>query len=194
MDAACGNHDGMEYTLYADGSCKPNPGVGGWAWRLVRVGHGVVAEGSGRSDGRTTNNRMEIEAIVKGLEACLGRGIQAVDVRTDSKYAIGMMGNWRPGKNQDLVAHLRKLIGRFPYGVHRKWIKGHAGNPHNVAVDRLAGQPKPRKRKAGKLDAAVESDGVYLILSPAQEAIMDENPDADVYVRTAAGECWLVNR
>jgi ribonuclease HI len=133
-------------TLYTDGSCLGNPGPGGYAAVLVCGEHRLeLAQGfSG-----TTNNRMEILAVIKGLEALKTRS--AVEIFTDSQYVmkaftdrwlVGWQKNgWKtaakqPVKNQDLWKRLLPLIGA--HAVTWRWVRGHTGHPENERCDELA--------------------------------------------------------
>ena len=116
--------------VYTDGSCLRNPGRGGWA---------VVFEG-GREPltGRvpyTTNNRMELTAILKALQATEGELL----IVSDSEYAINVsVGSWYATLNQDLVDAIHKeLEGR---NVKFRWVRGHTGNRLNELANTLAQQ------------------------------------------------------
>jgi ribonuclease HI len=132
--------------LYTDGSCLGNPGPGGWGVILRYGGH--EKELSGGFAG-TTNNRMEITAVLEGLaalkEACI------VDLYTDSQYVRkavtdGWLEKWqrngwrtsskKPVKNQDLWERLLPLLER--HTMHFHWIRGHSGHPENERCDALA--------------------------------------------------------
>ena len=132
-------------TIYTDGACRGNPGPGGWA-TLLRYGD-HVRELSG-AEAATTNNRMELMAAIKGLEA-LNRPT-VVDLYTDSQYVQKGISEWLAGwiargwrtasktpvKNTDLWQRLQAASA--PHTVHWRWVKGHSGVPDNEAVDRLA--------------------------------------------------------
>lgn len=131
--------------IYTDGACKGNPGPGGWGV-VLRYG-GVEKELSG-AEPETTNNRMELLAAIKGLEA-LTRRCQ-VHLTTDSEYlkkgisawlADWKKRNWRtanrrPVKNLDLWQRLDALVGE--HDVQWFWVRGHSGHPENERADRLA--------------------------------------------------------
>jgi ribonuclease HI len=133
--------------IYTDGACRGNPGVGGWAATLSVDGH--LKELSG-AEQHTTNNRMELTAVIRALES-LKRPVQA-DVFTDSEYVrkgiTEWMTNWKargwktadkkPVKNQDLWEQLDKLAAGHRIQWH--WVKGHSGNEGNERVDRLANE------------------------------------------------------
>ena len=109
--------------LYTDGACKGNPGPGGWGV-LLRYGRHEKELCGGEAD--TTNNRMELTAVIRGLEA-LNRPCQ-VTVHTDSQYV----------KNAELWQQLDQQVAR--HQVSWQWVKGHAGHPENERADQLANQ------------------------------------------------------
>jgi ribonuclease HI len=132
------------YEIYTDGSCLGNPGRGGW---------GVVSDNFKLSAGQsnTTNNQMEMTAILKALEECSKRDIQEVRIFTDSNYVKNGINvwiiNWKkngwrtstgtPVKNKELwmaIDEARNKLGL----VEWKWVKAHNGNPKNEEVDKLA--------------------------------------------------------
>lgn len=131
--------------IYTDGSCLNNPGPGGWAailnWR------GTEKEISGGVPD-TTNNRMELQAAIEGLNA-LNRSMQ-VEMHTDSKYVMNGVTDWmarwkangwrtatkKPVANQDLWELLDKATQH--HQIEWRWVKGHAGNELNERCDLLA--------------------------------------------------------
>lgn len=128
--------------VYTDGACSGNPGPGGWG--AVLIWNGVVKELSG-GELYTTNQRMELTAVIKALEA-LKRPCEVL-VRTDSQYLVGTMTQgWKRRANLDLWGRLDELCR-----VHRvefEWLRGHAGNEYNERADQLARGAVPRE-KAG---------------------------------------------
>ena len=132
-------------TMFTDGSCLGNPGPGGWA-AILRFGE-VEKELSG-GDANTTNNRMEMLATIRGLEA-LVRPV-SVDIYTDSTYVRDGITKWihnwkrnnwktsakKPVKNDDLWRTLDGLMEKHDVRLH--WVKGHAGHPENERADDLA--------------------------------------------------------
>jgi ribonuclease HI len=131
--------------IYADGACKGNPGPGGWG-AIVRAA-GAERELYGGVS-RTTNNRMELTAVIRALESL--DGPSAVEVNTDSQYVQKGISEWLPAwkrrglrtadrqpvKNVDLWQHLERAAA--PHRVSWHWIKGHAGHPENERADALA--------------------------------------------------------
>ena len=133
-------------TLYTDGACSGNPGPGGWGAVLEYMGHEKELCGGEES---TTNNRMELTAVIMGLsslkEPCI------VELYSDSKYVIdglekGWAATWKkkgwiksdkkPALNPDLWEQLLELTGKHQMRYH--WVKGHAENPKNNRCDELA--------------------------------------------------------
>lgn len=132
--------------LYTDGACSGNPGPGGWG--AILVYKGTERELSG-GENNTTNNRMELTAVIKGLSALKESCI--VELYSDSKYVIdalekGWAVSWqargwkkadkKPALNPDLWEVLLSLIDK--HQVHYHWVKGHADNPYNNRCDALA--------------------------------------------------------
>jgi ribonuclease HI len=131
--------------IYTDGACRGNPGPGGWA-ALLRMGD-REREISG-AEPHTTNNRMELTAVIRALQA-LKRPVQA-RLYTDSEYVRRGISEWlpawkargwrtadrKPVKNQDLWQQLDELARNHRIEWH--WVPGHAGVPDNERVDRLA--------------------------------------------------------
>ena len=131
--------------IYTDGACKGNPGVGGWGV-LLRYG-GTTRELFG-GDPQTTNNRMELTAVIRALEALKRRC--PVRLHTDSKYVHQGISAWihdwkkrgwrtadkKPVKNEDLWRRLDDLAGE--HDIEWIWVEGHAGDLGNERADELA--------------------------------------------------------
>lgn len=131
--------------IWTDGACKGNPGVGGWGVLLRQGKHEKTLYGG---ELHTTNNRMELLAVIKALEA-LKRHCD-VTVHTDSQYVQKGMNEWlanwkrrgwrtadkKPVKNADLWQKLDALVQQQP--VTWRWVKGHSGDPGNERADELA--------------------------------------------------------
>lgn len=143
-------------SIYTDGSCLNNPGPGGWAAILTLEGSEHRREISGGYR-LTTNNRMEILAAAKGLQA-LNQPCE-VSLYTDSKYlrdavekkwlASWQKNSWRKADRKPVLnVDLWKLLleAMRPHAVEVRWIKGHAGHPANERCDQLA------KERAGQPD------------------------------------------
>jgi len=133
-------------TLYTDGACSGNPGPGGWG--AILEYNGVEKELSG-GESSTTNNRMELTAVIRGLQALKEPCI--VELYSDSKYVIDALEkgwaigwkkrNWvksdkKPALNPDLWEVLLSLAE--VHTLHYHWVKGHADNPKNNRCDELA--------------------------------------------------------
>ena len=118
--------------IYTDGACSPNPGPGGWA--AIIVEGGATRDLHGRQE-RTTNNRMEMLAVIKGLEAV--PDASDVTVHSDSQYVVNTMtNNWKRNANRDLWARLDAEASQR--NVTWEWVRGHAGDPLNERADELA--------------------------------------------------------
>lgn len=119
-------------TIYTDGACSGNPGPGGWAAILTDGTREKYISG-GEED--TTNNRMELLAAIKGLEAL--RYPCEVDLYSDSQYLISTMTKgWKRNKNVDLWAMLDYYASI--HSINFIWVKGHASNKYNNECDQLA--------------------------------------------------------
>ena len=133
-------------TLYTDGACSGNPGPGGWGVVLEYQGNRRELSGGAEN---TTNNRMELTAVIQGLKAL--REPCIVELYSDSKYVIdalekGWAMSWRkkgwiksdkkPALNPDLWEILLELT--VQHRLHYHWVKGHADNPMNNRCDELA--------------------------------------------------------
>ena len=122
------------FDIYTDGSCSGNPGPGGWAAVIEHDGETTRLSGGERS---TTNNRMEITAAIRGLEAA-PPGATAV-VHSDSEYLVKTMTKgWKRNVNRDLWEQLDLAVAKR--NADFRWVRGHAGHPQNEEADRLAVQ------------------------------------------------------
>ena len=133
--------------IYTDGACKGNPGVGGWGVLIEAGGRPIKLSGG---EEMTTNNRMELTAVIRALEA-LEPGARA-RVHTDSQYVQLGIKEWihswkrrgwrtadrKPVKNDDLWRQLDAL--REKHEIEWLWVRGHDGNPGNEQADALANQ------------------------------------------------------
>jgi ribonuclease HI len=144
------SHQAAEVKLFTDGACSGNPGPGGWAFLLRHPASGKEMERAG-AQRDTTNNRMELLAVIRGLEA-LKRPTR-VELISDSIYVGRGLSEWlpkwkangwrrregknfKPIKNEDLWRQLDALLGR--HQVHFTHIRGHTGHPENERCDTLA--------------------------------------------------------
>ena len=131
--------------IYTDGACKGNPGPGGWGAVLRMGGHEKELSGHAPA---TTNNRMELSAVIEALNAL--KSPCEVALHTDSRYVIDGITKWifgwqkngwknaakQPVVNIDLWQAL--LIAIKPHKISWHWVKGHAGHPENERADKLA--------------------------------------------------------
>ncbi len=131
--------------VFTDGACRGNPGPGGWGAVLRHQKREKELYGGERA---TTNNRMELTAAIRALEALTERC--RVEITTDSVYVKDGITKWldgwrargwrtaknKPVKNQDLWMRLAELVEG--HDVHWHWVKGHAGHPENERADALA--------------------------------------------------------
>jgi ribonuclease HI len=171
----------MEYpflTIYTDGGCHGNPGPGAWAFVISGEDGHALLEKTGR-EADTTNNRMELTAVIEALRA--GRELLLkggkLSVYTDSRYVKNGITDWirrwkvngwlssgkKPVKNRELWETLDKLAGEL--APEWRWVRGHNGNPLNercdslvqkaidVCPDRGAGQSRPALRAARTADS-----------------------------------------
>ncbi len=132
-------------SVFTDGACRGNPGPGGWAALLRWKRHERLISGR---EAVTTNNRMEIMAAIRALQAI--KRTSRIDLHTDSEYLRKGVTEWMPrwqrngwrkadGKpvsNQDLWLELARAVG--VHDVHWHWVPGHAGHPDNERVDAAA--------------------------------------------------------
>ena len=131
--------------IYTDGACKGNPGAGGWGALLAW--NGKTRELCG-GEAHTTNNRMEMTAVIRALEALKRKS--RVRLHTDSQYVQQGISEWihswkkrgwrtagrKPVKNEDLWRRLDELAGE--HEIEWLWVRGHDGNPGNERADELA--------------------------------------------------------
>jgi ribonuclease HI len=139
--------------IFTDGACSGNPGPGGWG-AILRTGeHEKELSGGERA---TTNNRMELTAVIRGLEAL--KRASSVTIHTDSRYVMDGLTQWmprwkkngwktadkKPVKNEDLWRELDALCAK--HDIKWRWVKGHAGHPENERADELARAAIPATR------------------------------------------------
>ncbi len=133
--------------IYTDGACRGNPGPGGWG---VLLEYGDNQRTMHGGEDPTTNNRMELTAVIKAL-AALKFPCQ-IELYTDSKYVIQGITEWlenwkkrnwltaskKPVQNVDLWQQLDSLVNDSEHKINWHWVKGHSGDPGNETADQLA--------------------------------------------------------
>ena len=138
-------HAAGTVTIYTDGACKGNPGPGGWGAWLRSGTHEKELWGGERE---TTNNRMELTAVIEALSAL--KRASRVELHTDSQYVRNGITEWihnwkkrgwktadhKPVKNEDLGRRLDALAAQ--HHIDWRWVRGHAGDPGNERADELA--------------------------------------------------------
>jgi ribonuclease HI len=139
-----------EVILFTDGACSGNPGPGGWAFVLRHPSSGKEIERAG-AERETTNNRMELMAVIEGLEVLtrpttielvtdsiyVGRGLSEWMAKWKANgWRRGTKGKSSPVKNEDLWRHLDELVAK--HTVHFTHVRGHTGHPENERCDTLA--------------------------------------------------------
>ena len=144
----------IDVQLFTDGACSGNPGPGGWGAILRSGAHETELSGG---EPATTNNRMELMAVIEGLRK-LKRGV-SVAIYTDSKYVMDGASKWLPGwkkkgwktadkkpvKNEDLWRTLDDEMARHRIQWH--WVAGHSGHPENERADMLARGAIPSRQR-----------------------------------------------
>jgi ribonuclease HI len=137
--------DKKQVEIYTDGACRGNPGPGGWA---VLMRYGAHEKELSGAVPETTNNRMELQAVIAGLKALKRRS--RVKLTTDSQYVQKGITEWlpdwkarnwrtsgkKPVKNEDLWRELDESAAG--HEVSFEWVRGHSGHPENERVDQLA--------------------------------------------------------
>lgn len=128
--------NGLHYVAYTDGSCDnlSKERAGGSAYVILKDGEIVKMKNHGQLN--TSNNRMELLAIISAVNACPDGSF--IDIYTDSQYCILVLSkSYKPKKNPDLYESYRKCVAHVG-GVRFHWVKGHDGNTYNELADQLA--------------------------------------------------------
>lgn len=135
------------YCAYTDGGCSGNPGPGGWGYCILKDGRMVASSSGGEK--LTTNNRMELTAVIELLKFAVSNNMSGISICTDSQYVkngiTSWIGNWKkknwrtasgdPVKNREYWEELEKLAEKLD--VRWTWVKGHAGIEWNEFCDDL---------------------------------------------------------
>jgi ribonuclease HI len=163
--------------IYTDGACQGNPGPGGWAWAVAPEG---IVNGSG-GEARSTNQRMEVQAVLEALRAHADVPAGSITIVSDSTYVVNcfrdrwwvrwQQNGWKNSKkepvaNPDLWKPLIELVQSKQPAF--RWVKGHSGDPMNDLVDRLAVIAAQGPFAASHADATSSPDAV-----PAQDPLFD---------------------
>jgi ribonuclease HI len=171
-----------EVIITTDGACDPNPGPGGWA-AILRCG-AHVREISG-SEPTTTNNRMELRAIIEGLRT-LKQACRVV-VRTDSKIAVSWCRGTQFAKERHRLArpeayalHCEYVQVAQPHTITFEWVKGHAGDPDNERADWLAEQA-----------ARGNINGAAVAPIPPLQKVLPPKPTIEVSIAATPGKVRL---
>ena len=160
-------------TIYTDGACSGNPGIGGWGVVILESNKEDTFLNGG--DDNTTNNRMELTAAIEALKYF--ENMQTIKLITDSKYVKDGIQTWiqnwkkngwktaakKPVKNKELWIELDQLISR--HTISWEWVKGHDGNVHNEKADYLARlyieeacllytSPSPRDQRGSRMPSS----------------------------------------
>ncbi len=145
--------------IYTDGGCSGNPGPGGWAY-IINAGNSNTKASGGEP--HTTNNKMELTAVISALEKCAQTAElkgDSIELHTDSQYVKNGITTWihgwvrngwktaskQPVKNKEYWIRLKELDDSL--NVTWKWVKGHAGNPLNEECDSMVGAEMDKYRK-----------------------------------------------
>ena len=137
----------MSYSIYTDGGCSGNPGPGGWAYLILKDGELILEKSGGEA--LTTNNKMELSAVISSLSFLYENGIREASLYTDSQYVKNGITNWifswkkngwrtsQKGevKNKEYWVKLDDLNSKL--NIEWNWVKGHAGLKWNERVDEL---------------------------------------------------------
>jgi len=143
------NH--AEIEVYTDGGCLGNPGPGGWAF-VLRADNGKFEKEASGFEAATTNNRMELRAVIEALEVCKQYKPKHIFINTDSQYVKNGITSWikkwkingwrtaskSPVKNKEYWVALDALNEQLP--IQWNWVKGHAGVADNERCDQLVRQ------------------------------------------------------
>jgi len=142
--------------VWTDGSCKGNPGPGGW---------GVVFEDgrefSGKMQGTTTNNRAELTAIIEAVKRIPNQ--VPYTLYSDSQWSINVVTRqWRATQNLDLVRDCQSaMLGKI---ISFQWVKGHSGDPNNEKADKLASEAVRGRTVAREVEDVAIPEGIYTVV------------------------------
>ena len=139
----------MTHTIYTDGSCLGNPGPGGWAFLVVdpaKKGEAAVIHTNAGSEEHTTNNRMEMTALIEALRYAKKQKCSEVRIFSDSQHLVNTLNlGWKRKANLDLWIELEKYMGFAKLKID--WVKAHHKSIFNNMVDELALKAAGGKRR-----------------------------------------------
>ncbi|MFC1655992.1 ribonuclease H [Patescibacteria group bacterium] len=176
--------------IYTDGSCLGNPGAGGWGTLIMTEGKEVVLRGG---ESETTNNRMEMIAVVEALKWLSENGEgQDVQIFSDSSLVINSMKEgWKRKKNLDIWEEMDKSFGNLKdVNIEWNWVKGHSDNKFNQRVDKIAVEESMKQPTA---DLSVKSqktgNGYYCDKCEKEtEGVLSLLPDSEM-IRVDCANC-----
>ena len=181
--------------IYTDGSCSDNPGPGGWA-AIVLSDQDEPLRLSGH-DPKTTNNRMELTAAIKGLEAAQPGA--AVTLFSDSEYLVKTMTrNWKRNVNQDLWEQLDSLTASRK--ITWEWVRGHAGNRWNEEADHLAVSAMKRGATSNPADddspalTHLDQEGSARMVDVGSKPVTDRQATAAGYLSVSPETVRLIQQ
>lgn len=172
-----------KFEIYTDGACNNliPPKYGAWAFVILEDGN-IIHEGKG-SESNTTNNRMELFAIISSLTEIPNDSI--IKIYTDSEYCIRVLSNMKKNfpANMDLIEQYRQIVLEMNYSIKFSWVKGHNGNKYNEMVDKMANEEyekisghkipdytkvekekKPRKKRKSKEEKQDEEEIIQMLI------------------------------
>lgn len=149
-------------SLYTDGSCSPNPGPGGWAFYITDGKEHYSLSGGHHN---TTNNEMELTAIMQGLASPLKAG--HIIVYTDSMYCIGVLSKGHRVLANKILVEVTKSMMSIHLAVEFVHVKGHSGDPHNELVDKLAKEAL----EAYRIEDTIEHEGKRGVIHKAKRTV-----------------------
>lgn len=147
--------------VFTDGSCKGNPGPGGWAAILIKNGKEKIIKGNCAD---TTNNRMEMIGVIEALRFIHENHLQQDEIKlfTDSNLIVQTINQgWKRKANQDLWEEMDELIEEL--SIQFEWVKGHHKNKYNNECDRIAFSEAQKAARAKRKSPRTKAGGLFNI-------------------------------